>query len=152
VFLCRKPESGQRHGLVVRKHPAAALSRCEIHSLVVPIRPSHGLERLGPDADVEQARPGLVEDVGVGLDLSAHDDLALPERGLDHDVTGVPVEGSAVNITPERSEGIITWTTTLRAGSVSRHGSPVRDDPGTVERGPAVHHTPPAARRPREHW
>jgi hypothetical protein len=29
-----------------------------------------------------------------------------------------PVEGSAVNITPERSEGIITWTTTLRAGSV----------------------------------
>ena len=35
-----------------------------------------------------------------------------------------PVEGSTVNMTPERSEGTISWTTTAMDGSAVRSLSP----------------------------
>ena len=63
------------------------------------------------------ARPVLGDDVGVGLDEPAHDDLAQTECALDHDAAASPLAGSAVNITPERSESTMRCTTTAIAGS-----------------------------------
>jgi hypothetical protein len=62
----------------------------------------------------------LADDVGVRLDGPADDRLPLAEDGFDDDavaVAGPRVRGSAVKITPDRSDWIMRWTTTAIAGS-----------------------------------
>ena len=110
--------------LVVGEHTAPAFDGVHVDPLVLPVRPSHDLEVLHPHPGVQQARAVLRHHVGVRFDQAAHDDLTLPEGGFDHDVVLSPVEGSTVNITPERTEGTISCTTTAMAGSAVSSLSP----------------------------
>ena len=79
--------------LLVAEDAAATLDRVELHPLVLAVGPAHDLEGLCADPGVEETGPVLRHHVGVGLDLAAHDHLALAVGGLDHDVVGLPRRG-----------------------------------------------------------
>ncbi len=107
---------------------------------VAAVGPAHDLEGLGADADVEEGRALLGEDVGVGLDQAAHHHLALPEGRLDDDVTGV----AGGRIGGEHHPRPLRGDHDLDHHAQGRHvgdrpAGPVGDDPGAVEGGPAAH-------------
>ena len=82
-----------RDDFLVAEDPAAALGRIELHPLVLAVGPTHDLEMLRADPGVQETGPVLRHHVGIGLDLTAHDHLALAEGGLDHDVVRLPRRG-----------------------------------------------------------
>jgi hypothetical protein len=86
VRFGRQSDAGQFDDIVVGQDPTATLGGIEVDPPVFAVGPAHDLERLHPDPDVQQPRSLLRHEVGVGLDLTAHDHLALAERSLDHDV------------------------------------------------------------------
>ena len=88
-----RPIRADRDDLLVAEHAAATLDRVELHPLVLAVGPAHDLEGLCADPGVEETGPVLRHHVGIGLDLAAHDHLALAVGGLDHDVVGLPRRG-----------------------------------------------------------
>ena len=86
VLLDPRAEPRELEDLVVGQHPAVAvLGGVSSTRSSPPSAPRTISKRLVPDADVEQPRAVLGDDVGVGLDLAADHHLAEAERGLDHD-------------------------------------------------------------------
>jgi hypothetical protein len=84
----------QRLGLRVGEHAPRRLLRRQRHPLLVALRVAHELELLAAHAGGAERGTPPGEHVGVDLDLPAHDDLAEPERTLDHE--GVAVTGGGV--------------------------------------------------------
>jgi hypothetical protein len=74
------------------QHSAPGILGCQFDLLVAPLA---GDDLVGLDADPlpDDLHRGLLHRVGVGLDASADDDLALPERGLDDDGAAVARHG-----------------------------------------------------------
>lgn len=88
-----QPQGGQLEGLVVGEDPSSPLGLGQLDPEVLAVGPLDDGLALGPHPDVEKPRALLVDDVGVGLDLTAHDHLTLADGRLDDYVVGVPGRG-----------------------------------------------------------
>ncbi len=88
-----EPHARHVEDLVVGEHSLPAVGGIELDTPVLTGGPPHDLEGLGPHPHMQDAWSLLVHHVGVRFDLPAHDDLALTECRLDHDVVAVPGRG-----------------------------------------------------------
>ena len=83
VLLDRAPEAGELDDLVGTQDLTSGLLGRQLDALVAVGAASNG-KRLVADTGLEQPRAVLGDDVGVGLDQTAHNHLTQPKGALDH--------------------------------------------------------------------
>jgi len=89
VGLDAESEIGKGQHFCVSQDALARSGGVEVHALVVAVRSAVDGRRLPANPGTEQPRARLVHGVGIRLDLTADDHLALAESGLDHHAIGV---------------------------------------------------------------
>jgi len=138
VGLDRDAEAGHGEDLVVGQDPSASLLVGRLDPFVATTGHADVGVALVADPGADEARPVLVEHVGVGLDLAADHDLSQPEGALDDNP--VPLAGRRVG--GEEHPGPVGGDLRLDDDGDGRlvgqaPGGPVGDDPLTVEGPPA---------------
>ena len=105
-------ELGDFAHLLVAEDRAPAFGLGELAHLGAALWQRDDRELLAPHFAAVDLQAVLEDEVAVGRDRAGDDRLAEAEGALDHQRSRSPVEGSIVNITPERVDWIWRWTTT----------------------------------------